>query len=239
VRPVASDADLVDLIVSVVEPDFDALSFEKSEAFEIAIAFVLGSPEAGTGGVDFVDDGLVELFEGDDFRVQLISAFFFSRVFKDVKVVAAELIENDNVIQAFAKTVEKFLQEIDRVFSGIHDVPVGQGETLIAGEFQDAGFVHPFDEGFVGLGGKVDKDARAGIFSGSFDDGVEAFIFVHHDGGGVVRIKPEERAVGAIGIKPEEGNIGIDQILSNDAGDDGLADAAFFAADEMNVSHVI
>jgi hypothetical protein len=43
--------------------------------------------------------------------------------------------------------------------------------------------------------------------------------------------------VGAVGVEAEEGVGVIDEVLSDDTGDDGFADAAFFAADEVDICH--
>lgn len=116
-------------------------------------------------------------------------------------------------------------------------MPVGDGDAEFAGHFEDTGFVHPADEGFVGLGGEIDEDAFLGVFVGGLDDGVEAFVAVDDDGGGEVGVEAEEGAVGAVGVEAEEGVGVIDEVLGDDTGDDGFADAAFFAADEVDVCH--
>ena len=116
-------------------------------------------------------------------------------------------------------------------------MPVGDGHAEFAGHFEDTGFVHPADEGFVGLGGEIDEDAFLGVFIGGLDDGVEAFIAVDDDRGGEVGVEAEEGAVGAVGVEAEEGVGVIDEVLGDDTGDDGFADAAFFAADEVDVCH--
>jgi hypothetical protein len=40
-----------------------------------------------------------------------------------------------------------------------------------------------------------------------------------------------------IGVKTEKGNLAVDEILGQNAGHHRLADATFFAADEMKPSH--
>jgi hypothetical protein len=43
--------------------------------------------------------------------------------------------------------------------------------------------------------------------------------------------------VGAVGVEAKKWLSAINEILSDDTRDDGFADAAFFAADEMDVCH--
>lgn len=43
--------------------------------------------------------------------------------------------------------------------------------------------------------------------------------------------------MGAVGVEAEEWVGVIDEVLSDDTSDDGFADAAFFAADEVDVCH--
>ena len=87
------------------------------------------------------------------------------------------------------------------------------------------------------LRGKVDQDAAIGFGSRGFDDGVEAFISVHHDGRSVAGIKAHQRTVRFVGVEAEKRTFVVDQILREDACDQRFADAALFAADEVNVSH--
>ena len=221
----------------MVEPVFDALAFHEAEVGGGGVGFVFGGPEAGAGAVDLVDDGFVEAAEGDDAGVEAEGVVFFAGLFEDVEVVAAQLVEHDDEVEAGAEAVEELFEEVDGVFAGVHDVPVGDGDAEFAGEFEDTGFVHPFDEGFVGLSGEIDEDAFIGVFVGGLDDGVEAFVAVDDDGGGEVGVEAEEGAVGAVGVEADEGVGVVDEVLGDDTGDDGFADAAFFAADEVDVCH--
>jgi hypothetical protein len=43
--------------------------------------------------------------------------------------------------------------------------------------------------------------------------------------------------VRAVGVEADEGQAAVDQVLGQHARDQRLADAAFFAADEMDVAH--
>src|SRR5450756_820374 len=94
----------VDLIVGAAEPEFDALAFQQSEAFDLGDALVLGRPEAGATGVDFVDDGFVQPFERDDAGVERQCAFLFTGFFKNFEVVAAQLVQDENVVEPRAET---------------------------------------------------------------------------------------------------------------------------------------
>ena len=43
--------------------------------------------------------------------------------------------------------------------------------------------------------------------------------------------------MGFVGVEPKKGQIVIDEVLGDDARDDGLADAALFPANEVQSSH--
>ena len=43
--------------------------------------------------------------------------------------------------------------------------------------------------------------------------------------------------MGAIGVETDEREVSVDEVLRENPCDHGLADPAFFAADEMNVGH--
>lgn len=86
----------------------------------------------------------------------------------------------------------------------------------------------------MGLGGEVHEDAPVGLAGGRFDNRVEAFVPVDHDRRGVVRVEAKQRAVRSVRIKPDERDLAINQVLRGHAGDDRFADAALFAADEVN-----
>ena len=158
---------------------------------------------------------------------------------EQVEILAAELIEDDDVAQARRETIEQLLEEIDRVAARIHDVPVVERDAEFAGHLEHAGFIHPLHKRLVGLGREIDEDAFVGIVARGLDDRVEALVAVHDHGRGVARIEAQEQAVRAVGVEAEERQVVVDEVLRHDPRDHGLAHAAFFATDQMNVRHKI
>lgn len=96
----SDQVEAVELFVGVVEPVFDALAFHEAEVEGGGVGFVFGGPEAGAGAVDFVDDGFVQSAEGDDAGVEPEGVFFFAGLVEDLEVIAAQLVEDDDEIDA-------------------------------------------------------------------------------------------------------------------------------------------
>lgn len=99
-RLLVDEVEAVELFVGVVEPVFDALAFHEAEVEGGGVGLVFGGPEAGAGAVDFVDDGFVQAAEGDDAGVESEGVFFFAGLVEDLEVVAAQLVEDDDEIDA-------------------------------------------------------------------------------------------------------------------------------------------
>ena len=101
---------------------------------------------------------------------------------------------------------------------------------------EHAGFFHPGGERVVRLRREVDEDAPAGLVDGGLDDRVERLDLVDRHRRGVAGVEAHQRAVRAVGVEAEEGQLLVDQVLRQHARHQRFADAAFFAADEMDVS---
>lgn len=52
-----------------------------------------------------------------------------------------------------------------------------------------------------------------------------------------VEVVPAEMVQDDDGVEPDEGQFAVDEVLGEDAGDDGLADSTLFAPDEMDFRH--
>ena len=66
---------------------------------------------------------------------------------------------------------------------------------------------------------------------------VGALEIVQDDGLAEGRVEAQQGAVGAVGVEGGEGELVVDVILGQEPRQDGLADPALLAADEVDLAH--
>jgi hypothetical protein len=77
---------------------------------------------------------------------------------------------------------------------------------------------------------------RSPTTRGVLEDGgdlVQPFVAVDDHRRGIVVVEARERGVRAVGVEADEGAALVDEVLRQHTRDDRLADAAFFATDEV------
>lgn len=89
------------------------------------------------------------------------------------------------------------------------------------------------------LSRKVHEDPPLGNFGRGFNDAVEPLVAIDDNRRGKARVEAKQRAVRLVGVEAEEWDVTVDELLGEDTCDDGLADTALFAADEVKPRHVV
>jgi len=67
---------------------------------------------------------IAEALEGDHAGLESEGPLPLPRLREGVEVVAAELVEHENVVELPLEAVEQTAEEVHRIPAGVHDVPV-------------------------------------------------------------------------------------------------------------------
>ena len=152
-----------------------------------------------------------------------------------MEIVAAHLVLHQHVAQPHAELVEQAAQQVDRVLARVHHMPVVDGHAGHVGQVEHAGLLDPLHERGVRLRGQVHQHAAAGLLDRAFHDGVHRFVAIGQRRCGIAGVEAHQCAVRAIGVVADEGHLVVDEVLRQQPRDQRLADAAFLAADQVDL----
>ena len=218
------------------EPGLHALAFEQAERLR-ALAIVDRLPEAGVVHVDLAHAGFVQARQRD--HMGAVGRRLGERRGGEQlrEIAATAVVLHHDVIGLAAEGVDQRAEQFARILAVVEDVPEIHGDAHFLEDAQQVRLLDPAGQRRQRLGGEVDDRAllRVGLETGH--DRVESLEAVDHHGRGEALVEAREGRVRAVGVEARERPAVVDEVLRQDPRDDGFADAAFFAADEIDGAH--
>jgi hypothetical protein len=220
------------------QPALHALALQQPERAG-AFAVVDRLPEAGVARIDLAHGGVVQAGQGDHagaVRGRLAERL---RAEQQREVVAAAVVLHHDVVGLVAEGIDQRAEQVARVLAVVEHMPEVDRHAELGEDVEEVRILDPACQRRQRLRCEVDDHALLRTRLEAVDHRVQALVAVDHHRRGEALVEAGEGAVRSIGVEAHEGLAVIDEVLREDPGSDGLADTAFFAADEVEGAHEV
>ena len=173
----------------------------------------------------------MQSFHGDNFCTKTLCTNLFTGTVELTKIISAQLISHENVVQPRTKLIKQTRKQIDRITASIHHVPVIHGDTTFLGKIQHTRFLHPFNQRRMRLRSQIDQHSTTGLLDRTFNNRIQGLITIHNHRRCITGIVAHQRPMRTICIETNKKHLLIDKILSEQPGHQRFAHAPFFSTD--------